>query len=168
MFIPKVSYGYGEPKNVIIESVEKVYGPLRILQSTRFHAAPYWTDSANLEKLLAADHNGAPKQCLYEKEATGMENLKGSYAGGEPNNIIVAFVQKKVEISTGVQIIHFHVVPYMADNGNLRKFGATYRHCNMFETKQYLYRKEAMGEDSPKNLILKLVQKDANLYGHAN
>ena len=49
-----------------------------------------------------------------------------------------------------LQINHFHVAPYRADNGNLRNIGATYRHGNMFAPKQYLYPKEAIAEESTK------------------
>ena len=36
-------------------------------------------ENENLGKFVAADHNGtvfAPKQCLYEKVAMGMQSLK--------------------------------------------------------------------------------------------
>ena len=49
------------------------------LQTSRFHAAPNRADNGNLGKFGAADHNGtvfAPKQCSYQKVATGMECLK--------------------------------------------------------------------------------------------
>ena len=49
------------------------------LQTIRFHAAPYWTVSANLRKGGASFRRGtvfAPIQPTYEKEATGMENPK--------------------------------------------------------------------------------------------
>ena len=49
-----------------------------------------------------------------------------------------------------MQITHFYIAPYRADNENLSKFGATYRHGTMFAPKQYLYQKEAMGVDSQK------------------
>ena len=49
------------------------------LQSTRFQAARYRADSANLRKLGVTFRLGtvfAPMQYLYEKEATGMESTK--------------------------------------------------------------------------------------------
>ena len=48
------------------------------LQTIRFHAAPYWTVSANLRKVGASYRRGtgfAPIQSTYGREATGMENL---------------------------------------------------------------------------------------------
>ena len=47
------------------------------LQTTRFHAAPYGTVSANLRKVgtfFRRDTVFAPIQSTYEKETTGMEN----------------------------------------------------------------------------------------------
>ena len=49
------------------------------LQTTRYHPAPCRADSANLQKLGATfrhDTVFAPKQSLYQKKATGMENPK--------------------------------------------------------------------------------------------
>ena len=49
------------------------------LQTTRFHAAPYGTVSANLRKVGTFFRRGtvfAPIQSTYEKETTGMENPK--------------------------------------------------------------------------------------------
>ena len=48
-------------------------------QTTRFHAAPYGTVSANLRKVGASFRRGtvfAPIQSTYGREATGMENPK--------------------------------------------------------------------------------------------
>ena len=55
--------------------------PLRItgLQRTRFHAAPYRADSTNLREFGASYRNGtvfAPMECLYQKEAEGMQCQK--------------------------------------------------------------------------------------------
>ena len=53
--------------------------PSTRLQTTRFHAAPYGTVSANLRKVGTFFRRGtvfAPIQSTYEKEATGMENPK--------------------------------------------------------------------------------------------
>ena len=49
------------------------------LQSTRFHASPYRAADTNLRKFRATFDHGAvfaPKQCLCQKEATGMESSK--------------------------------------------------------------------------------------------
>ena len=38
---------------------------------------------------------------------------------------------------------------YRAEKGNLRILGWTYRHCTVFAPRQYIYRKEATGMESP-------------------
>ena len=58
-----------------------VVSPLRSTgpQATHFHAVRYRADIANLRKLGATFRHGtvlAPKQSLYKKETTGMENQK--------------------------------------------------------------------------------------------
>ena len=48
-------------------------------QITLFYAPPYKADNGKLGNFEAVDRNGAvfaPNKCLYEKVATGMENLK--------------------------------------------------------------------------------------------
>ena len=52
------------------------------LQNTRFHAVPYTADSVDFPKFAASFNYGtviAPMNFLYEKAATGMENLKMEY-----------------------------------------------------------------------------------------
>ena len=47
------------------------------LQTTQFHAAPYRADSTNLREVGATYRHGtvfAPMQCLYQKEAKGMQS----------------------------------------------------------------------------------------------
>ena len=49
------------------------------LQSTRFDASPYMAAIGNLGKFGATFRLGtvfAPRQCLYQKEATGVGSLK--------------------------------------------------------------------------------------------
>ena len=50
-----------------------------VRQVTQFHVSPYFAEYGNLVNFEAFDHNGtvyAPKQCLYQKVAMGMEKLK--------------------------------------------------------------------------------------------
>ena len=49
----------------------------------------------------------------------------------------------------GRQTTSSHVGRYKAESGNLHKLGCTYCHGTMFTPKQCLYRKEAMGMESP-------------------
>ena len=59
----------------------------------------------------------ALKQCLYQKEATGMVSLKMYY---------------NYPISWGA---------VRAKNGNMRRFGPTIPHGTLFALKQWLYQK---------------------------
>ena len=77
MFISKGNYGYGEPKNVNDESVKKAHLPLRACK------VPSFTYRRILSLMKFWDNSGlhhgnvfTPKQCLHEKEATGMDSLK--------------------------------------------------------------------------------------------
>ena len=50
----------------------------------------------------------------------------------------------------GQQTTTSQVSHYKAENGNLQKSGYTFCHGTVFAPKQYLYRKEATGMESPK------------------
>ena len=79
MFISKGSYWFGELKNVIAYSVQFNVLAVTGLPSLRFQAVSYRADDENLAIFVATYHRGtvyALRQCLYQKEATGMESLK--------------------------------------------------------------------------------------------
>ena len=79
MFISKGSYVYGEPKNAILLVGGNTVPTSTGLQTTQFRAAPYRADNGILRKFGCTYRHGtvfAPKQCLYQKEATGMESPK--------------------------------------------------------------------------------------------
>ena len=82
----------------------------------------------------------APRQCLYQKEATGVGSLKMYRFLGAVNTLAV----------TGLQTTRFDSSPYMAAIGNLGKFGATFRLGTVFAPRQCLYQKEATGVGSLK------------------
>ena len=52
---------------------------------------------------------------------------------------------ERVLPNTGLQTFRSQAAPYGADNGNLRKLGATFRLGTVFALRQYLYEKEATG-----------------------
>ena len=131
------------------------------LQSTRFHISPYKADIWNLPEFRASNSHGtmlALRQYLYQKEAIGEKSQKY-------NSWVDA---KRVQTSTGLQIIRFHISPYRAHNWNLPEFLDSYRHGTMLARKQYLYQKEARGEESPKIYSLSRCKKSTNLYEPAN
>ena len=57
---------------------------------------------------------------------------------------------KRIPPSMCLQTTGSHAAPTRADNGNLRKFGATFRHGTMFAPKESSYEKEATGMESLK------------------
>ena len=77
MFISKESYGDGEPKIVIAVSVQKTHSPLRASKLPGFKLiAPNRADNGNLGATYLHGTVFASKECLYQKEATGMGSLK--------------------------------------------------------------------------------------------
>ena len=131
------------------------------LQTTRFHVAPYMVVNGNFRNFGANFRHStvfAPKQCLYQKEATEMESLKLGYFGrcktrtsqyGPPNYPVSCSA-------------------VYAINGNFRKFGATFRHDTVFAPKQCSYQKEATEVDSLKMLSLSGCKTRTSQYGPPN
>ena len=68
----------------------------------------------------------------------------------------------------GPQTTPSHVRQYTAENGNLGKFGATFRHGAVFPPKQCLYQKEARAIKSPKMYFSSRCKKCTYLCGSAN
>ena len=111
------------------------------LQTTTSHVNQYRAENGNLRKSGSTFRHGtvfAPKQCLYQKKATGMETPK-MHSSSRCKNRTCA----------GLQTIPSHLSQYRAENGNLRISGSTFRHGTVFALKQCLYQKEATGMESP-------------------
>ena len=139
--ISKGSYGEGDHKNVNCKSMQKAYGPVRACKLPGFMqrriglSMKIWVNSGITIAMVP---------CLHQSNVIS----KGSCGKGEPKNANPESVQKSVLTCTGVQTTRFHAAPYKADNENLRKFEATYRHGTMFAPKQYLFQKEAVGKEN--------------------
>ena len=101
----------------------------------------------------------APKECLYQKEDTGMES---------PKSVFIQSVQKNSLTYAGLQTTPSQVSQYRAENENLRKFMSTFSHCTMFASKQCLFQKEATGMESPKMYSSSWCKKLTYLCGTAN
>ena len=102
------------------------------LPTTRFHAASNRANDENLGIFGATYPHGtvfALRQCLYQKEATGMERLKC--------NQLVGTIY--ILADTGLPTTWFHAESYRADDENLGIFGATYPHGTVFALRQCLY-----------------------------
>ena len=113
------------------------------LQTTPFHAAPYTSDNANLRKFGSAYRHStvfAPKQWLFQKEATGMESPK------------MQFPSRCKDRTDRYGSVNYPVscCAVRVDNANLRKFGSTYCHGTGCAPNQWLHQKEATGMESPK------------------
>ena len=113
------------------------------LQTTRSQVIQYRAENENLRKFGSTFSHGTvftPKQCLYQKEATGIENQK-MYSTSCANTSLTC---------VGLQTTSSHVSQYRAENGNLRKFGSTFCQGAVLAPKQCLYQTEATGKESPK------------------
>ena len=78
MFISKESYRYGEFKNAFLYSVQKPHLPVRDGNYPGSCKLVYVREQ-KLRKTESTCRHGtvfAPKKCLYQKEATGMESTK--------------------------------------------------------------------------------------------
>ena len=112
------------------------------LQTTPSHVSQYRAKNGNLWKSGSTFCHGtvlAPKQCLYQKEATGMESPK-MYSYRRYKNLTCAGQQTNLS----------HVSQYRSENGNLRKSGSTFCHGTMFAPKQCLYQNETTSMKIPK------------------
>ena len=72
-------YEYGELKKVLQLSVQKQYLPVRGERTTPFYGWQYRAEDGHMRNFRSTNPHGtvfAPKQCLYQKEATGIESSK--------------------------------------------------------------------------------------------
>ena len=101
-----------------------------------------WASNRNFQNFGATYRHGtvfAPMQCLYCKEATGVESSKMQFLSS-----------KTAPIGTGQQTNSCLVATYCGSNENFRNFGVTFYHATVFSPMQTLYYKEATGVESPK------------------
>ena len=113
------------------------------LETTPSQVSKHMDDSGNFCKSGSTISHGTvftPKQCLSQKEATGMESPK-MYSSRRCKNL--TYLCRTVNDPS-------HVSKYRAENGNLRKSGSTFIHGTVFAPKQCLFQKEAAGMESPK------------------
>ena len=112
-------------------------------ETTPFQGRQYRAQNGNMRNFGPTNPHGtafAPKQWLYQKEATGMESSK-------------MYCQSWCRYRTynwWPQSTPFHGGQYRALNGNMRNFGPTNPHGTAFAPKQSLYQKEATGMESSK------------------
>ena len=142
MFISKGRYGCGEPKNVIVLSVQQTHWPLRTCKLHGFmHRRIYptmgiWEISGYLSP-------------WYRVCTKAMFILKGSYGCGEPKNVFALSVQQThwpLRTCKLHGFMHRRIYPTM----EIWKIWATYRHGTVLAPRQCLYQKEATGVGSLK------------------
>ena len=112
------------------------------LQTTPPQESQYMAKNGNLRKSGSTMCHGtvfAPKQCLYQKEATHMESPK-MYSSHRCKNL--TYLCGTVN--------HSITCEYRAESGNLWNSGSTFSHGTVFAPKQCLCQKEATGMESPK------------------
>ena len=158
MCISKGSYGEGEPKNIFLAWVQKSPRTCAIQESNRFYEAPYMGDNGNLRK-FGAPYATVP--CLHQTNVHSKRKLRGR-RDKKYNPYVGA---KSPQTCASRESNRFYAAPYMSNNENLRKVGATYRHGTVFTPKQCAYQKEAMGKQSPKIYSLRGFRKPINLFG---
>ena len=111
--------------------------------STPSIVSQYKATNRNLRKSGSTIRHGtviAPKQCLYHKEATGMESPKMYSSSRCKNRTYLC----------GTETTPSQVSQHRAENENLWKTGSTFRHGTVFALKQCLLLKEATVMESPK------------------
>ena len=121
------------------DTVLTSWGP----ETTSFQKRQYRAQNGNMRNFGPTNPHGtafAPKQWLYQKEATGMESSKMYYHSWFRYRTYHC-VAAKYPVSWG---------QYRAQNGNMRNFGPTNPHGTAFASKQWLYQKEATGMESSK------------------
>ena len=131
------------------------------LQTTRFHAAPYGTVSANLRKVGTLFRRGtvfAPIQSTYGREATGMENPK----------MRSLFWFRKRTSQYGPVNYPVSCSAVWDRQCKLRKVGASFRRGTVFAPIQSTYEKEATGMENPKMQSLFWCRKPTSQYAPAN
>ena len=112
-------------------------------QTTQYRVSQFRAENGGLRKCGSTFRHGtvfALKQCLYQKEATGIEILK-MHSSSRCKNRTYLY---------GWQTTQSNVSQNRAENGNLRKSGSNVCHGTVFEPRKCLHQKEATGMESPK------------------
>ena len=122
-------------------------------QTTRFHAAPYGTVSANLRKVGASFRRGtvfAPIQSTYGRRTQKCTFFWERRTRRLSQKCNPFFGAESPPRSTRLQTIRFHAAPYWTVSANLRKVGASFRRGTVFAPIQSTYEKKATGMENPK------------------
>ena len=132
------------------------------LQTTRFHAAPDGTVSANLRKVGTLFRRGT---VFFNQSNLHMKRKLREWRTQKCNP---CFGAESPPRSTRLQTIRFHAAPYWTVSANLRKVGASFRRGTVFAPIQCTYEKEATGMENPKMQSLFWCRKRTSQYGPVN
>ena len=111
------------------------------LQTTPSHVSQYRAENGNLRKSGSTFRHGtmfAPKQCLFQKEAAGIDSPKMHSSS----------LSKICTYLCGTANYPSHVNQYRTEIGNLWKSESTIRHGTVFAPKECLYQKEPTDMES--------------------
>ena len=143
MVISNGRYGHGESKNVLPQSVQIPYLPLRGSKVPRLMVG-----SAG-PRLEICETQVIPIPMIPRlHQSNGY--IKRKLRAWRVQKCIVLIGADNVLIPAWLQSILFHVGQYTAKNGNMRNFDPTNAHGTAIAPKQWLYQKEATGMESPK------------------
>ena len=117
-------------------------------QTTPFHTGQYRVGNGNMRNFGPINLHGtafSPKQCGYQKEATGMESSK-MYWPSRYINSTYQCVAANFPVFMGGSI--------GVRNGNMRNFGPSNPHGTAFYTNELSISKGSYGYGEPKNILL--------------
>ena len=143
MFISKCSYKEGQPENIILMWVQRAHNPVRAVKVTAFWLHRIWVI---VEIYVNSRHPIATIRCLHQSNVHTKRKLWGRRA--QKHNFCVG--AKNPQTCAGLESNQILTALCIGNNGNLRKFGAPYRHGTVFPPKQCAYQKEATEKESPK------------------
>ena len=143
MVISKGSYGHGEFKNVLPQSVQIPYLPLRGSKVPRFMGGSIGP------RMEICETSALP---IYMISRLHQSNgyIKRKLRAWRVQKCIALVGADTVLTSWGPETTLFQGRQYRAQKGNMRNFGPTNPHGTAFASKQWLYKKEATGMESSK------------------
>ena len=136
MVISKGSYGHGEFKNVLPQSVQIPYLRLRGSKVPRFMGGSIGP------RMEICETSALPIYMISRLHQTN-GYIKRKLRAWRVQKCIALFGADTVLTSWGPETTSFQGRQYRAQNGNMRNFGPTNPHGTAFASKQWLYQKEA-------------------------
>ena len=143
IFKPKGSYGNGDPKNTILDSVQKAHFAVRACKMPVFMQRRIWPtlqisrNSGLLLTMVPLLH-----QCILY--------IKRKLPECRTQKCNPWFGAKSALCRTGLQITQFHAAPYTAYSADFPKVGNSFNHGTVIAPMHSLHQKEATGMKKPK------------------